>query len=87
MAELVTPHKKKRKNIMAAALGCWWPILFGAAYKRNVGQSLLFKTMCEQQEGATALMIKLSTKVVLSLIKRIEALRVWTCFIRASSAP
>ena len=33
---------------MAAAFECWRPILFGAAYKRNVGQSLLFKTMSEE---------------------------------------
>ena len=33
---------------MAAAFECWRQILFWAAYKRNVGQSLLFKTMSEE---------------------------------------
>ncbi len=32
------PHKRSHKTL-------WRLLLFGAAYKRNVGQSLLFKTM------------------------------------------
>jgi hypothetical protein len=39
------PHKRSHKTLWRRHLGVGGPLLFGAAYKRNVGQSLLFKTM------------------------------------------